>query len=447
MFMKKPLRYLLTCVLLMAASGAWAGSLTATFDFSSGLVTAQTQTSPLELTCGEVKLSTVTGTGSYKPLVNATEWRFYKGNTATFTAPEGCPITSVEFTLTTNYSSNAATNIIQGDAALTSATWSNPSATSNSVTFSNSAQVRFSKVVVTYTSNKTAPNLAFSPTSVSIVKGNTATVTLTKATDATPTYTIDESIATYNSTTGVITGVSPGKTTLKASCDATSTYSAGDVSCTVVVLSPTLTTVTITTTEPYNEPLTTNLGSFTSDGVQAASTDVWSYNSTYSCAYATAHIGSTAYESSSKLTSPTIDLSNSSIKGVKLTFDHAGYSGSDMTKLTLWVKETSATSWTQLTIPTYFTSYTFVSSGDIILDAYAGKKIQVAFQYESTTAAAGTWEIKNFVVTGSATTNINVIKNDDAKDAPVYSTSGIRMNGKTLPAGVYVKNGKKFVVK
>jgi hypothetical protein len=135
------------------------------------------------------------------------------------------------------------------------------------------------------------------------------------------------------------------------------------------------------------------------------------------------------------------------LKGVKLTFDHAGYSGSDMTKLTLWVKETSATSWTQLTIPTYFTSYTFVSSGDIILDAYAGKKIQVAFQYESTTAAAGTWEIKNFVVTGSATTNINVIKNDDAKDAPVYSTSGIRMNGKTLPAGVYVKNGKKFVVK
>jgi hypothetical protein len=50
-------------------------------------------------------------------------------------------------------------------------------------------------------------------------------------------------------------------------------------------------------------------------------------------------------------------------------------------------------------------------------------------------------------VTGSATTNINVIKNDDAKNAPVYSTSGIRMNGKTLPAGVYVKNGKKFVVK
>jgi hypothetical protein len=95
---------------------------------------------------------------------------------------------------------------------LTSATWSNPSATSNTIDFfCNCAQVRLSKVVVTYTSNKTAPNLAFSPTSVSIVKGNTTTVTLTKATDATPTYTIDESIATYNSATGVITGVSPGK--------------------------------------------------------------------------------------------------------------------------------------------------------------------------------------------------------------------------------------------
>lgn len=32
-------------------------------------------------------------------------------------------------------------------------------------------------------------------------------------------------------------------------------------------------------------------------------------------------------------------------------------------------------------------------------------------------------------------------------DAPVYTLSGMRVNGKNLPAGVYIQNGKKFVVK
>lgn len=441
--MKKHLRYLLIIVLLMAASGTWAASLTATFDFSSGLVSASTQTTPLELTSGEINLSVVTGSGTTKPLVNTTEWRFYKGNSATFTAPAGCPITSVEFT--TASSTYLVTDITQDGTALTTATWSNPSATSNTITFSANAQVRLSKVIITYTSNKSAPNMAFSNTSASIVKGKTATVTLTKATDATPTYTIDESIATYNASTGVITGVSPGRTILKASCDATSTYSAGDASCTVEVLSPTLTTVAVTEANPYEEPFITNFGSFTSDNVQAASTDVWSYNSTYSCAYATAHINSTNYESSSKLTSPIIDLSN--VNSAKLSFEHAGYSGSDMTKLTLLVKESGASSWTQLTIPTYFTNYTFVSSGDISLDTYVGKEIQVALQYESTSDAAGTWEIKNFSITGSTTTNINTIKNHGTEDAQIYSISGVKMNSKTLPTGIYIKNKKKFVVK
>jgi hypothetical protein len=54
-----------------------------------------------------------------------------------------------------------------------------------------------------------------------------------------------------------------------------------------------------------------------------------------------------------------------------------------------------------LTIPTWPTSgaWTFANSGDIDLSAYAGKKIQVAFKYVSTSSQADTWEIKNLVVT------------------------------------------------
>lgn len=39
-----------------------------------------------------------------------------------------------------------------------------------------------------------------------------------------------------------------------------------------------------------------------------------------------------------------------------------------------------------------------------------------------------------------------IIDNDNA-DAPVYNLQGIRMNAVSLPTGVYIRNGKKFVIK
>ena len=55
-----------------------------------------------------------------------------------------------------------------------------------------------------------------------------------------------------------------------------------------------------------------------------------------------------------------------------------------------------------LTIPTWpeAGAWTFANSGAISLEAYTGKKIQVAFKYGSTAAGADTWEIKNLVITG-----------------------------------------------
>ncbi|MDE5919420.1 MAG: choice-of-anchor J domain-containing protein, partial [Duncaniella sp.] len=53
--------------------------------------------------------------------------------------------------------------------------------------------------------------------------------------------------------------------------------------------------------------------------------------------------------------------------------------------------------WTPVNIPDYGTntSWAFFNAGDISLAAYAGKKIQIAFRYTSTTAGGGTWEVKN----------------------------------------------------
>lgn len=61
-------------------------------------------------------------------------------------------------------------------------------------------------------------------------------------------------------------------------------------------------------------------------------------------------------------------------------------------ELTIWVKESTASDWTQATIPTYGTNqdWKFVSSGNIDLASYIGKNIQFAFKYISTTSNVGT---------------------------------------------------------
>ena len=59
--------------------------------------------------------------------------------------------------------------------------------------------------------------------------------------------------------------------------------------------------------------------------------------------------------------------------------------------------------WKKLDVPTWCEAgaWTFANSGSISLDAYAGKKVEIGFVYGSTAEGADTWEIKNFIVTGS----------------------------------------------
>lgn len=62
--------------------------------------------------------------------------------------------------------------------------------------------------------------------------------------------------------------------------------------------------------------------------------------------------------------------------------------------------------------------------------------------YLTATAASA----KSLKINYSGTTNISNITNDENANAPVYNIQGMRM-GKNLPKGIYIKNGKKFVVK
>lgn len=150
-----------------------------------------------------------------------------------------------------------------------------------------------------------------------------------------------------------------------------------------------------------DESFATGQGSFTIDNKQLPNGEgsfVWSLGSFNDDKFmkASAYIGGTRYASESWLVSPPVDLSQTAT--ATLTFDHAhNYAGTAEEEFTLWATETSADNWQQLTIDKYGSEFNFTTA-TIDLSAYAGKTIKFAFKYISTTAAAGTWEIKNVKV-------------------------------------------------
>lgn len=151
----------------------------------------------------------------------------------------------------------------------------------------------------------------------------------------------------------------------------------------------------------FEESFATGQGSFTIDNKQLPNGEgsfVWSLGSFNDDKFmkASAYIGETRYASESWLVSPPVDLSQAAT--ATLTFDHAhNYAGTAEEEFTLWATETSADNWQQLTIDKYGSEFNFTTA-TIDLSAYAGKTIKFAFKYISTTAAAGTWEIKNVKV-------------------------------------------------
>lgn len=149
-------------------------------------------------------------------------------------------------------------------------------------------------------------------------------------------------------------------------------------------------------TLPFTETFGESLGDFTAEGeIPAGLSYVWAYDSSYG-AKASAYVSGTRYAQESYLVSPILNLEG--VENAKMSFDHAGnYFGTKTEEATLWVRPVGG-EWEQLTIPTYFSSWTFVNSGEIDLSAYAGEKIQIGFKYTSTSTVAGTWEIKNVKV-------------------------------------------------
>ncbi len=136
----------------------------------------------------------------------------------------------------------------------------------------------------------------------------------------------------------------------------------------------------------------------------AVSNGVWTWKVYNNSGYlnASAFVSNTAYESLAYAVTPVIDLTG--YTSAKASFRHAAKFQTTLKELCGFVvRESGSSSWTEMSIPTWpdAGAWTFVSSGDIDLSAYAGKKIQVAFKYGSSSAGADTWEINDLEVKAS----------------------------------------------
>jgi hypothetical protein len=154
----------------------------------------------------------------------------------------------------------------------------------------------------------------------------------------------------------------------------------------------------------YSETFESGLGAFTQ--YSDSGTQMWS---SYSGGYATisGYANSVNYANVDWLISPEVDLTN--VAAAHLTFDHvARYFADVNTEATVMISvdynsalSPSKSTWVKLSTnpfsdPGAWTP--FQKSGEISLSSYVGKKVHIAFKYISSATKAGTWELKNFLV-------------------------------------------------
>ena len=188
----------------------------------------------------------------------------------------------------------------------------------------------------------------------------------------------------------------------------------------------------VTVTLPYAEAFTTGIGKFAINNVTIPDAlkekGIWTNSSSYGMV-GSGFLKPDNYDADAWLYSPIIDLG--SFEAPFFQFDHAVnyFSSVDKAKeeALVWIREIGK-DWTKATVafPTSL-SYTYISSGQVDLSSYKGKKIQIAFEYISTATKAGTWEIKNFIVDDPSIPIETTVSVDDA-GVEVGKTATLKVN-------------------
>lgn len=154
----------------------------------------------------------------------------------------------------------------------------------------------------------------------------------------------------------------------------------------------------------YQATFTSETGSFTAKNISEpySGFEVWTRDTKYGWK-GTGYANNRAYAAEATLTSPEIDLIGFS--EATLTFNHAiNFCKSPESTFSVEVIcDGTTTALDGITWPAG-NNWTFIDSGEISLNSYAGKKISIVFHYKSNDSEAGTWEIKRMTITGKRTT-------------------------------------------
>lgn len=132
---------------------------------------------------------------------------------------------------------------------------------------------------------------------------------------------------------------------------------------------------------------------------------IWTLSNSYGLV-AKALVGGVKYPSDSWAVSPAISLKD--VDQPYVSFDWAGNYFTNQANfescVQLAAREAGATEWTLLEGVTQpaGNSFTYVNTGKVSLEQWAGKKVQIGIRYISSEVLTGTLEIKNFIVDGEA---------------------------------------------
>ncbi len=172
------------------------------------------------------------------------------------------------------------------------------------------------------------------------------------------------------------------------------------------------------------------------------------YNSS-SYLYASAYANKVAYAATSYAWTPAFTPVNGT--AVTAEFEHTYKFESNAASLWKFVvREEGSSDITELTIPEWGTGsdWNFVSSGEIDLSAFEGKKIQVGFKYVSSTESAGTWEIRSLVLSTDGDFDVEIPEEKDVvvdniaaalKQCTTEGTANVVINN---PVTVVYQNGR-----
>ena len=197
-----------------------------------------------------------------------------------------------------------------------------------------------------------------------------------------------------------------------------------------------------TVTPTYTEDFSDGFGDFYIENQTNPGFDVWTTGTYQGTTYAkaAAYKNSSNHASASMLISPYINLANTT--NPEFSFSQAidSHFGTIANEATVWVKESNASTWTQITIdyPDKPSSgYTSFESQTISLSAYKNKTIQIAFKYVSTTSNAGNWEVTDFKVEDLGAYNIyRTIKTNGNSDNEAGGWIGDWSSNCSTPDGV-----------